>query len=177
MEHGSFIHRGRLTVNTFMSRRRLHITPDSPQPAENRWLVWGIPLLVAVLTFVVFLPALDNGFVNWDDDKNFINNYLYRGLGLRQLKWMATTFFAGPYQPLSWLTLGFDYLVWGMDPFGYHLTNVLLHSANAAVFYILCLRHCIDIRVWLRTIIMVILSIILAILLLCFGEPMLLTVE
>ena len=95
---------------------------------------------MAVLTFVVFLPALDNGFVNWDDDKNFINNYLYRGLGLRQLKWMATTFFAGPYQPLSWLTLGFDYLVWGMDPFGYHLTNVLLHSANAAVFYILCLR-------------------------------------
>ena len=109
-------------------------------PAENNRLLLFIPVAVAALTFIVFLPALKDGFVNWDDDKNFLGNYLYRGLGWEQLKWMFTTFHTGPYQPLSWITYGLDYLVWGMDPFGYHLTNVLLHSANAALFYLLCLR-------------------------------------
>jgi hypothetical protein len=37
------------------------------------------------------------------------------------------------------MTLGLDYLLWGMNPFGYHLTNLLLHAANAAVFYFVAL--------------------------------------
>ena len=93
-----------------------------------------MPLLVALLAFAAFLPALENGFVNWDDDKNFLENPHYRGLGWTQLRWMFTTFHEGHYQPLSWLTLGVDYVVWGMDPFGYHLTNLFLHAANAVVF-------------------------------------------
>ena len=48
---------------------------------------------------------------------------------------MFTTFHMGHYQPLSWVTFGIDYLIWGMDPFGYHLTNLLLHAANAVLFY------------------------------------------
>jgi len=46
----------------------------------------------------------------------------------------------GPYQPLSWVTMGMDSLIWGMNPFGYHLTNVVLHSINALLFYFLCVR-------------------------------------
>lgn len=99
-----------------------------------------LPPLTALLTFAVFLPALGNGFVNWDDFENLVGNPLYRGLGLEQLSWMFTTFHLGHYQPLSWVSFGFDYLVWGMDPFGYHLTSVLLHSLNALVFYLLCAR-------------------------------------
>ena len=98
-----------------------------------------MPLLVALPAFAAFLPALQNGFVNWDDDKNFLENPHYRGLGWTQLRWMFTTFHEGHYQPLSWLTLGVDYVVWGMDPFGYHLTNLFLHAANAVVFYFVAL--------------------------------------
>ncbi len=123
-----------------MAKRKQNITPAPALPADGMVSRWGIPLAVAAFTFIVFLPALKNGFVNWDDDKNFLGNYLYRGLGWEQLKWMFTTFHTGPYQPVSWMTYGLDYLIWGMDPFGYHLTNVLLHSANAAIFYLLCLR-------------------------------------
>jgi protein O-mannosyl-transferase len=82
-----------------------------------------------------FLPALWNDFVEWDDYENIVNNPHYRGLGWSQLRWMFTTFHLGPYQPLSWFTLGFDYLFWGMNPFGYHLTNLMLHAANAVFFY------------------------------------------
>ena len=99
-----------------------------------------LPPLAALLTFAVFLPALGNGFVNWDDFENLVGNPLYRGLGLEQLSWMFTTFHLGHYQPLSWVSFGFDYLVWGMDPFGYHLSSVLLHCLNALAFSLLCAR-------------------------------------
>ncbi|HNW44632.1 MAG TPA: tetratricopeptide repeat protein [Elusimicrobiales bacterium] len=101
---------------------------------------WLAPLAAALLTCAVFLPSLGSGFVNWDDVEILVENLQYRGLGPAQLRWMFTTHLGGPYQPLSWLTYGFDYLLWGMNPFGYHLTNILLHALNAAVFCFLCLE-------------------------------------
>ena len=101
---------------------------------------WLAPLLVAAATAAAFLPALANGFVNWDDHANFVDNPHYRGLGWPQLRWMLTTTHMGPYAPLTWLTLGADYAVWGMRPFGYHLTSVLLHVATAIAVYFLALR-------------------------------------
>src|SRR5262245_14035959 len=52
---------------------------------------------------------------------------------------MFTTFHMGHYQPLAWATLGLDYALWGMNPAGYHGTNLLLHGANAALFFALLL--------------------------------------
>ena len=99
-----------------------------------------IPGLVAVITFIVFSPALRNGFVNWDDLETLVENQNFRGFTWSHLRWMFTTFHLGHYQPLSWLTFSLDYLLWGMDAFGYHLTNILLHSANAVLFYFVTLR-------------------------------------
>src|SRR6185437_3111089 len=67
-------------------------------------------------------------------------NVHYRGLGWSQLRWMFTTFHMGPYQPLSWMTYGLDYLLWGMNPVGYHLTNLFLHAAYAVFFYFISRR-------------------------------------
>src|SRR3989454_7922066 len=44
------------------------------------------------------------------------------------------------YIPLTWMTFGLDYLLWGMNPVGYHLTSLLLHAANAVVFFFLVRR-------------------------------------
>src|SRR5438094_5195542 len=104
------------------------------------WVHWLVPELIAVVTVAAFLPTLENQFVNWDDDKNFLNNPHYRGLGWPQLRWMWTTFHMGHYIPLTWMTLGLDYLLWGMNPLGYHLTSLLLHAANAVVFYFVVVR-------------------------------------
>lgn len=86
-----------------------------------------------------FAPALENDFV-WDDHLNFSENPHFRGLSWRHLSWMFTTFHMGPYQPLSWVTLALDHELWGMDPFGYHLANLLLHAATTVLFYWLTLR-------------------------------------
>src|SRR5919106_2139796 len=99
---------------------------------------WVIPLFVGLTTFVVFLPGLSNQFVNWDDYEMLVDNLRYRGLAWPQLRWMFTTFHMGLYQPLSWMTYGLDYLIWGMNPVGYHLTNLILHAANAVFFYCIC---------------------------------------
>ncbi len=110
---------------------------------------WLVPLAVAAATFVAFLPALDNGFVSWDDEKNFVNNPHFRGLGPAQLHWMWTTFHMGHYVPLSWMTLGLDYTLWGMNPLGYHLTSLLLHAANAVLVYAIA-RHLLQRSEWTR---------------------------
>ena len=43
---------------------------------------------------------------------------------------MWTTFHLGHYIPLSWMTFGLDYSLWGMKPAGYHLTSLILHATN-----------------------------------------------
>src|ERR671923_1602028 len=97
--------------------------------------VWVTPTVVALITGITFLPILWNQFVDWDDYDNLLNNPNYRGLGWSQIRWMFTTFHMGHYQPLSWVTLAVDYLLWGLNPVGYHLTNLVIHAANASFFY------------------------------------------
>jgi hypothetical protein len=97
-------------------------------------------LLVAAAVLAAFLPALGYGFAPIDDEKNFLDNPSFRGLGLPQLAWMFTAHHSGHYIPVTWLTLGLDYTLWGQRPFGYHLTSLLFHLANAVAFLLLCVR-------------------------------------
>src|SRR2546426_985735 len=107
--------------------------------SAQRWVRWLAPLLVVLFTLAAFLPTLQNQFVNWDDKDNFLDNPHYRGLGWTHLRWMWTTHL-GHYIPLTWMTLGLDYLLWGMNPVGYHLTNLLLHATNAVLFFFVVRR-------------------------------------
>src|SRR5437867_604660 len=108
--------------------------------SASRWIQWLVPVLVALVTFTAFWPALQNQFVDWDDSKNFVDNPQYRGLAGTHLRWMWTTFHMGHYAPLTWMTLGLDHVLWGMNPLGYHLTSLLLHAANAVIFYVVVLQ-------------------------------------
>jgi Flp pilus assembly protein TadD len=98
------------------------------------------PFAIAALTVAVFAPALHYGFILWDDDRNLLTNPFYRGLGWAQIRWAFTSAVMGHWIPVTWLTFGVDHALWGMNAFGYHLTNVLLHAANAALFYLLARR-------------------------------------
>lgn len=97
-------------------------------------------LAVAAITAGAFTPALWNGFVDLDDQANFLDNLRFRGLGPAELGWIFTTFHLGHWQPLSWLTLAVDHGLWGMAPAGYHLTSILWHVANAVLLYLLARR-------------------------------------
>src|SRR5215467_8648263 len=124
------------------SRRR----PAAARPApplltlSNDLSRWLAPAVLVLVTAVAYLPTFANGFVNFDDIENFLNNRAYRGLGWTQLRWMFTTWNLGGLIPLTWITLGFDYVIWGMDSTGYHLTSLVLHLLGSLVFYFVLLR-------------------------------------
>jgi len=100
----------------------------------------ALALGIAAVTAAAFAPALQAGFLGWDDYPNFVVNPHYRGLGSHQLRWMLTSAWSGHWTPLTWLTLSLDWVTWGRDPFGYHLTSVLLHAATAVVLFIVAER-------------------------------------
>ena len=127
--------------------RRTHerTRKPAPSPAANAADEFPLfyrllPLIVAALAALAFTPVLQNDFVNWDDRVNLLENRSYRGLSWAHLQWMFTTFHNSLYRPLTWITLGADYLLWGMNPAGYHLTSLILHCITALLFYFLSVR-------------------------------------
>lgn len=100
----------------------------------------ALPAAIFLLTCLMFLPAVWNGFVTLDDPKNFLDNQNFRGLGWENVRWAWTTFHNGAYQPLSWILFSAQYVGWQLNPLGYHLVSLLLQGINAVLFYWLALR-------------------------------------
>ena len=108
-------------------------------------LRWWIVVALAVVAATAFLPALNNGFLAFDDDENFLDNASFRGLGPSQIRWAWTTFLLGVYQPLAWMLLELEYVLAGLNPRGYHLVSIGLHAAVAVALFALIvaiLRRC-----------------------------------
>ena len=88
-----------------------------------------VALSLAVVA-VAFLPCLKGGFFNWDDGEYVVSNPVIRSLAPANLGAAFSSFFVGHYQPLTILSYSLDHRLSGLNPFGYHLTNFLLHLSN-----------------------------------------------
>lgn len=98
----------------------------------------AIVLALIAVVFAVFFRTLESGFLRWDDDINVFENPHVQGLTADNLRWMFTDFEqAIRYKPLSWLAWALVHEVFGLNPFGYHLANVLLHCANTVLVFLL----------------------------------------
>jgi len=86
--------------------------------------------LIFVIVFAVFLPSLKNGFVNWDDDRYVNENTVIRSLSLNNIKDVFTSFYLGHYHPVTMLSFLFDYQLFKLNSFAYHLNNLVLHLLN-----------------------------------------------
>jgi tetratricopeptide (TPR) repeat protein len=116
------------------------VTHQTGSPGASPALALWLPVVVVAATAVTFGRALTFDFVAWDDDVNFLMNPYYRGFTAENVRWMFTSFHVGHYMPLTWLSAALDYELWGMDPRGYHLTNVVLHTLCALLFMRVVLR-------------------------------------
>ena len=96
---------------------------------------WAAPAVVVAATLIAFLPVLSNGFIDWDDQANFVTNAAFRGFGWAQLTWMATTFHLGVYQPLAWLMASVEFAIGGPAPWVYHAGSWFFHAATAGLVY------------------------------------------
>ncbi|HEU5310634.1 MAG TPA: hypothetical protein VFV24_04195, partial [Candidatus Eisenbacteria bacterium] len=114
----------------------------SPRVSETRAArlpVW-IPLAIALVTIAAMAPSLQNGFTNWDDPEYVLENHLIRDLSPSGLAAIGTSFLDGNYHPLTVLSLALDYRFGGLDPSGYHRTNLAIHVlATLAVFWLVLL--------------------------------------
>src|SRR5262245_37650331 len=112
--------------------------PASPSLGFTWDRRWVASIALVALVFAAFWPSLSADFVNWDDDRNFVFNDHYRGLGPTNLWWMWTTFLMAQWHPLTWMTLGLDWCLWGPEAHGYHLSNLIIHALAvlAAFFFV-----------------------------------------
>jgi tetratricopeptide (TPR) repeat protein len=92
---------------------------------------------ISLVTFLVYLPCLWNGFVNWDDNTYVYANPHIRSLDLSFFHWAFFRFYADNWHPLTWLSHAVDYALWGLNPAGHHLPNLILHAANTFIVVLL----------------------------------------
>jgi protein O-mannosyl-transferase len=89
------------------------------------------------VTLALFAHACGNGFVGYDDDDYVVRNpHVQAGPTWEGIRWAFTTVHASNWHPLTWFSLQLDARLYGMRPWGFHLTNVVLHAVNTALLFL-----------------------------------------
>lgn len=91
--------------------------------------LWWLSLLL--LTAVTYWPVRSYEFVNWDDPWYVVHNEYLRSWSPGNLKAIATDVINRNYSPVIIFTLLIEYTLFGLEPAGYHVVNVLLHAVCA----------------------------------------------
>src|SRR2546423_1798319 len=100
-----------------------------------------ICLLLVVGTLSAFWPVGHNDFFNLDDYEYVTANPQVRaGLTGGSVWWAFTTLHSSNWHPLTWLSLQLDHQLFGLDPRGYHLANLLLHCASTVLLFFVLRR-------------------------------------
>jgi tetratricopeptide (TPR) repeat protein len=107
---------------------------------RTRKVKYGLAFLVSLATFALYLHALHNDFVALDDDAYIFENPHIRSFNIAFLRWAFLDFYASNWHPLTWMSHALDYALWGLNPLGHHLTNILLHAINTFIVVILAMR-------------------------------------
>lgn len=100
-----------------------------------------IVFLLILLNLVIYWRVYSFGFAPMDDRAYVAANaHVKEGLTLESIKYAFTTDLLGGWIPLTWLTYFVDSELYGLNPGGYHVTNVLFHMANTALLFIFLMR-------------------------------------
>lgn len=108
------------------------------------WVLDHLPLfLLPTLCLLLYLPALRHDFVVDDrylvTENPYIKSWRYLPQMLSQDAgniWAVTNYWSY-WRPVFSISLALDYSLWGLNPFGFHLTNILLHVINTVLLYLL----------------------------------------
>lgn len=92
----------------------------------------GVAVALAIVTFVVYVRVFGHEFTSYDDDVYVTKNRsVQAGLTMDGIAWALTTGHGSNWHPLTWLSLMLDCQIYGLRSAGHHLTNLILHIANA----------------------------------------------
>ncbi len=123
--------KGRRKASPPVMPRKSKGPPSASPPTEGRWWIWLVAVLA--LTFVAYLPSLDNDFTNWDDTVYVTENLL---LARPSFHAILTTPVNGNYHPVTMWSLALNYQLSQLHPASYHWLSLLLHLANTALTFL-----------------------------------------
>jgi Flp pilus assembly protein TadD len=119
------------------------VAPGASSPARecSSFPAWTPALLLGLLTLALYWPATRHDFVNYDDEVYVTSNArIQGGLTLNNLKWAFVTPVDANWHPLTVLSHMLDCQLFGLKPWGHHLTSVLLHALNTVLVFLLLRR-------------------------------------
>ena len=106
--------------------------------SKSRIPVWAIAALLALVTLGLYWPATRCGFVNYDDQLYVTENaQVQKGLTWEGMKWACVTPVSCNWHPLTVWSHELDCQLFGLNPWGHHLTSVVLHAINAGLVFVL----------------------------------------
>jgi tetratricopeptide (TPR) repeat protein len=110
----------------------------TPVVARPRFSLWLLAALLVLVTIALYWPATGYDFVNFDD-REYVgaNPQVQTGLSWEGMKWAFLNPVGGNWHPVTVLSHALDCQIYGVKPWGHHLTSVLLHALNAALVFAL----------------------------------------
>lgn len=104
---------------------------------HNHRMVLAVCGFLVLAVVLVFGQTVRHGFVNFDDDEYVYGNPRIRsGLTAQGIAWAFTHSHAANWHPMTWLSHMLDCQIYGLKPWGHHLTNVVLHAATAVLLFL-----------------------------------------
>jgi protein O-mannosyl-transferase len=125
--------------NLYTPHNDAHLSQNN-NVLELQSFKYYLAALVSLITFSVYLPALQNAFVNWDDPVYVSANPHIHHLNLTFFQWAFFDYYEANWHPLTWISHALDYAVWGLNPLGHHLTNNVIHTINTFLVVVLFVK-------------------------------------
>lgn len=105
---------------------------------KHRLLYFSV---LAAIVWIAFGQVKDFSFLNFDDPSYVVSNpYVNSGLNSENLIWAFSRGHVGHWHPLSWISHMIDVELFGLNPAGHHLVNLLFHTFNVFLVFWLIYR-------------------------------------
>jgi tetratricopeptide (TPR) repeat protein len=118
-----------------VNRKKVTGTAASGDSHSDLLITSVICILLAGIVWVTFGQTLRHEFVNCDDGPSVYLPRIINGLTPGNVQWALIHAHAGNWHPLTWMSHMLDCQLYGLQPWGHHLTNILLHAAATILLF------------------------------------------
>ncbi|MFC1856369.1 hypothetical protein ACFL2A_07530, partial [Thermodesulfobacteriota bacterium] len=104
---------------------------------KNKKLILVLAVALVIMNLFLYSSTAEHEFVNFDDNKYVYENPYITEVNAKNVKSIFSKTFVGNYQPISVMSYAVDRSISGLNPKGFHITNVMFHTLNSILVLIL----------------------------------------
>src|SRR6266568_627133 len=117
------------------------LSPTASEPCGRMRTIFLPCMVLIVIILAVYLQAGNHQFLDYDDNDYVTSNpHVASGISGENIMWAFTSVDAANWHPVTWLSHMADAQVYGMNPRGHHLTNVVIHALSALLLFLFLVR-------------------------------------